>query len=559
MSAQALGVCALETSRQCGGGIVGVMIDAVTSALAPRRARRWLAALLAGALACSPLQAQVRLPALGESASDDLPISVERRLGEQIMRDIRRDPDYLDDPVLLDYLQALWQPLVAAARQRGDIAPDSAAAFAWESFLVRDRGVNAFALPGGYVGVYLGLIALTTSSYELASVLAHELAHVTQRHIARSVGNSQRVSLISVAALLLGVIAASRSQNSDMAQAAVHGGQAVAIQGQLNFSRDMEREADRIGFGLLTGAGFASAGMAGMFDKLESANRLNDNNAFPYLRSHPLTVDRIAEARARTLLPGAVAPGASPLRHRLMQARARVLMDPGVLALRRLQEPGSIVAGPERITALYASALASSLLREPTRAEPAVQEALRLFAALPARDAEVQRALLLLLAQVQLADGQPARALLTLNAPVIDPSQRPALLLRAQAALDAQRGGLDGAAAELRRSTEALQTWTAEHRNDAGAWTQLALCAEAAGLRLRSLRAHAEARAALGDLSGAIDRLRAGQDAARGASAQDFIEVSVIDARLRDLLGQRRVLAAELRAERGGRGGERPD
>ena len=538
------------------------MIDAVSTPTptAPRRARRLLAALLAGVLASGAPQAQIRLPALGESAAEDLPVSAERRIGEQVMRDIRRDPDYLDDPVLLAYLQSLWQPLVAAARLRGDIAPDHDGAFAWEAFLVRDRGVNAFALPGGYVGVYLGLIALTSSGDELASVLAHELAHVTQRHIARSVGNAQRTTLVSVAALLLGVLAASRSNNTDMAQAAIVSGQAVAMQGQLNFSRDMEREADRIGFGLLTGAGFAPAGMAAMFDKLEIANRLNDNQAFPYLRSHPLNVERIGEARARTLLPGGAPGGISVQRHRLMQARARVLMDGGVQALRRLQEaPGSELAQVDRVAALYAGAYASSLLREPVQAERAAQELLRLLAAAPVPDAAAQREALLLLAQVQTAAGQTARALHTLNAPILDPGRRPELLLRSQAALDAQRAGLPGAANELRRSTEALQTWTAEHRQDAGVWLQLAVCAEAAGLKLRSLRAHAEARAALGDLQGAIDRLRAGQDAARSAAGQDFIEVSVIDARLRDLLGQRRALAAEQRAERGGRGGERPD
>jgi predicted Zn-dependent protease len=166
------------------------------------------------------------------------------------MRDIRRDPDYLDDPVLLEYLNSIWQPLVAAAKSRGDIDPGTDGQFAWEAFLVRDRSVNAFALPGGFVGVHLGLIAMTSSADELASVLAHELTHVTQRHIARSIGNSQKASLVGLGAMILGILAASRSNNADMAQAAIVGGQAAALQGQLNFSRDMEREADRIGFGV---------------------------------------------------------------------------------------------------------------------------------------------------------------------------------------------------------------------------------------------------------------------------------------------------------------------
>ena len=152
------------------------------------------------ALAPSAPHAQVRLPALGESVSEDFSVGTEHKLGEQIMREIRRDPDYLDDPQLLEYLHTIWEPLVEAARDRGEIGADTGALFAWEPFLVRDRTVNAFALPGGYVGVHLGLMAITVSRDELAAVLAHELSHVTQRHIARSIANAQRQSLLGMAA-----------------------------------------------------------------------------------------------------------------------------------------------------------------------------------------------------------------------------------------------------------------------------------------------------------------------------------------------------------------------
>ena len=135
------------------------------------------------------------------------------------------------------------------------------------------------------------------------------------------------------------------------------------------------------------------------------------------------------------------------------------------------------------------------------------------------------------------------------------------MLLRAQAALDARRQALPGAAVALRASTEALQVWLAEHKRDVSAWVMLSSTAEAIGLRLRSLRANAEARAAEGDLGGAIDRLRAAQQAARGnAGALDFIEASIIDSRLRELQGQRRQLALDARGNsRQGRGeGDQP-
>src|SRR5438105_12752861 len=171
-----------------------------------------------------------QLRALGDTASEDFGIGTERKLGDQIMREIRRDPDYSDDPVLLEYLQSVFQPLVVAARQRGEIGPDLDQRFAWEPFLVRDRSVNAFALPGGYIGVHLGLIAMTSTRDELASVLAHELSHITQRHIARGIANSKRQSLIGVAATILGILAASRSNSVDGAQAVIATGQAASIQ-----------------------------------------------------------------------------------------------------------------------------------------------------------------------------------------------------------------------------------------------------------------------------------------------------------------------------------------
>ena len=195
-------------------------------------ARRVLCAVLAAALAWTPTAATLaqqndalRLPALGESASDEFNLSAEKRLGEQIMREIRRDPDYLDDPQLLDYLQSVWQPLVQAAKARGDIGPDTEHLFPYEPFLVRDRSVNAFALPGGYVGVHLALIAMTATRDELASVLAHELSHITQRHIARSIVAANRSSTLGLAAILIGIFAAARASNADMANAALATGQ----------------------------------------------------------------------------------------------------------------------------------------------------------------------------------------------------------------------------------------------------------------------------------------------------------------------------------------------
>jgi predicted Zn-dependent protease len=529
----------------------------------PLLCRRVLAMVLACVLAL-PVHAQssaVRLPALGESANDDLSVANEKRIGDQIMREARRDPAYLDDPVLLDYLLSLWSPLVAAARQRGEIDPDTDRRFAWEAFLVAERSVNAFALPGGYVGTHLGLIAMTNTRDQLASVLAHELAHVTQRHIARSIAPGQRASLVGLAAILLGILAASRGASADVANAAITGGQAAAIQGQLNFSREVEREADRLGFGTLAAAGFDVRGMSQMFERMEAAQRFNDGTNFPYLRTHPLTVDRVAEARSRTLVretdanPGALPP--APLLHALMQMRARVLMDTSVAGLTRLV--GGQTSSPalaDRLAATYGGALAAVRLKDRNRLVAygaALDEALRAAAALPQRDSGAERVLQLARAEQLLAMGQPAEAsrwLAQIESRYGEQGLwgRPTLLLRAQAAAEWHRTpGAADAPAELRRITEDLQSWVSLHPADAAAWEWMAQTADAAGLKLRSLRAAAEARAAVGDLTGAIDRLRAAQAQSRSVSGQDFIEASVIDARLRQLFAERRQLALEAR------------
>jgi beta-barrel assembly-enhancing protease len=307
----------------------------------------------------------------------------------------------------------------------------------------------------------------------------------------------------------------------------------------------------------LGAAGFAPSGMAAMFDKLDSATRLNDSGGFPYLRSHPLTVDRISEARNRTLLLGAAQTRPSVL-HALMQARAKVLADDSTQNLLRQNGGSSSPVLADRVGAAYAGALAASVLRDHARAQTLATEAQRLAAG--ADEPAAERVLNLLQAQLALARNEPSAALQWLQAVDGKGPSRPALLLRAQALLSAHRAAPASQAASvnaaLRNSTEALQTWVAERPQDALAWEQLANTSQALGLKLRGQRADAEARAVLGDLTGAIDRLRAAQQTARGATGQDFIEASIIDSRLRQLAAQRRQLQLDERAARGG--GRRP-
>ena len=351
----------------------------------PRRAGRgWrqraLATVCALAVAVPsgwlPAAAQTALPALGDTDSAEFTVGTERKLGDQIMREIHVDPDYVDDPLLLEYVETVWDPLVAASRKLGNITADLDQRFAWQPFLVRDPSVNAFALPGGFVGVHLGLIALTTTRDELASVLGHEMSHVSQRHIARSITGDSRRSLVGLAALLLGLVAASRSRSPDAMSAVVAGTQAATIQGQLNFSRDVEREADRVGFQVMTAAGFAPGGMAAMFEKMDTLG------AAERLRRLPVPADPPADGRAHRR--GALAPApekrprdgaaaVSVLEHTVAQARASVLMDPRIDALRRWQarDADSEGSAADKLRAACESALASSMLRDWARADAA--------------------------------------------------------------------------------------------------------------------------------------------------------------------------------------------
>ncbi|MEO7107031.1 MAG: M48 family metalloprotease, partial [Rhodoferax sp.] len=232
--------------------------------------------------------------------------SAERKLGDRIARELYRDPDYVDDPVLMEYVQGIWQPLLAAARQRGELPPELDSAYAWEILLNRDRTVNAFALPGAYLGLNLGLIGVVTSRDELASVIAHELSHVTQRHISRMMTRQAQQAPWMLGAMILGILAAGKNPNA--ATGVLAGTQAAGAQSQLNFSRDMEREADRVGFTVSTQAGFAPEGFVTMFAKLEQASRLNDAGNFPYLRSHPLSTERMADMQSRIELPDSSNP-----------------------------------------------------------------------------------------------------------------------------------------------------------------------------------------------------------------------------------------------------------
>ena len=501
------------------------------------------------------------LPTLGDGASS-LTTGEERRLGDSIARELYRDPDYLDDPVLQEYVEGIWLHLQDAARKNGELSPELEERFAWTLLLGKDRQVNAFALPGGYMGVYLGLIGVVSSGDELASVIAHETSHITQRHIARMMAQQGKQTPLMLASMLLGALAATRSP--DAAMAIMMGGPAAVMQNQLNFSRAMESEADRMGYSLMSPAGFAPQGFVSMFGKLQQASRLNDNGSWPYLRSHPLTTQRIADMDSR-IPPGKRAADPVPtLEHVMMSARARVISNPGVEVRRQwatLPRSGSFssLSQFEQVAQLYAATLSAMYLRDWPLAREMVQrllvatagnapaniQAKWLNAELEYKADNPQAALVALPLQSVLAPQAAPKAtasgnlagpreagpreagpsLATIDVVERVAPRRPELLLKTEILLRLNQAG---------SMASPLQTWVTDHPRDGSAWQTLARVWRSQGQEMRALRAEAEAQVAHYDYAAAVDRFKAAQDLARKAGARaDYFEASIIDTRLR--------------------------
>ncbi|HWS76018.1 MAG TPA: M48 family metalloprotease, partial [Quisquiliibacterium sp.] len=288
-----------------------------------RRRRRAACAALAIALAVVPPAAIPQannLPRLGDAAAEDLSPAAERRLGERIMRDIRRDAAVSDDVELAGYLNSLAAALTASAQGHS-----------FELFLVKDPTMNAFALPGGFIGVHTGLIIAAETESELASVIAHEIGHVTQRHIARMLSDQRQTTLGTLASLVLAALAARSSPQAAIGIVTMASG--AQQQQMLAFSRDAEREADRVGMDTLRASGFDPNGMVAFFGRLQQSSRTYESTAPAYMRSHPMTVERIADMQAR-VQEGRYRQHPDSIEFRLARARLRALGDGSVDALR---------------------------------------------------------------------------------------------------------------------------------------------------------------------------------------------------------------------------------
>jgi len=452
-----------------------------------------------------PAQFPAQLPDLGDVSGSDLTLQTERKIGESIMRDIRgREPSYLDDPEVAEYLNGL------GARLGGG---GTGARQDFEFFAMRDPSINAFALPGGFIGVHTGLISAAENESELASVLAHEMAHVTQRHIARQIGIQKQMQLpmmIAMAATIL--LARSRPDLAGGAAVAAQGG---AIQSQLSFSRDFEREADRIGFQHLAASGFDVRAMGAFFEKLQRASRVMDSGSVPgYLRSHPVTTERIGDAQSR-------AEGqpyrqrADPLEYHLVRAKVRAEAGDARDAVKAFGDAVNDRRFANEPGARYGLALALLRAREFKRAEA---EIVRLRA-----DGVESSMVETLAARVRLELGDRAGAQAVLQAAIARYPHRRSILYVLLGALHDQ-GRHDQALATLAEPLRLYPRDPKLHEARAKAYA-------GQGKRLLQHQAQAEFYLLQGSLPAAIEQLQLAQSSGDG----NFYELSVVDARLKEL------------------------
>jgi len=262
-----------------------------------------------------PQAAEIRLPDIGSPADAILSKSEEARIGRAIMNQIRASGTLVEDPLVNEYINDIGHRVAAFANEGGQ---------KFTFFVVDEPSINAFALPGGYIGVHTGLIEATRDEDELAGVLAHEVAHVTQRHIARAIHASSRQSILSTALMLGAIVAAAAGAGGDVVQGAMSVAQGSSAQQQINFTRSNEYEADRVGIEALAEAGFDPLGMATFFEIISRGTRPVEARVPEFLRTHPVGAARIAEARSRART---YPPVVRQSTHNYGIARARLMVE----------------------------------------------------------------------------------------------------------------------------------------------------------------------------------------------------------------------------------------
>ena len=473
--------------------------------------------LLILALVWRPAGAQ-DLPDLGDASQSTLSPLQELRYGAAVMRQIRSSSVFLADVEVTDYIGQIGYGLVANS-------PDPGGHF--EFFVLKDKAINAFALPGGYIGVHSGLMLAAQSESEMVGVIGHEIAHVTQRHIARMMAAQKKTGLASLAALAVAILAAQSSP--ELAQAAILASQALPLQSALSFSRDNEREADRIGLQIVQKSNYDVHAIPVFFERLQRASRVYEGGAPSYLRTHPLTFERIADIQSRTSdLPYRQVPDS--LDFHLVRARLLALdgraSDAVLTFKKRIDERKST----SELASRYGLVVAMLRMEELTENDI---DAARVQVDQMREQAPDHPMILALAAELEARSGEMQPALeIYRQGLALYPTRKALVYGYSKALMDT---------GQARQAAEFLDRSIAVVENDPRLYEMKAEAHAVLGELSAQHRAQAEASLLRGNLPAAIEQLRLAQSIADG----DFYERSSVDARLRELM----LFDAELRRQ----------
>lgn len=467
-----------------------------------------VALLVTGLLALLPsspsLSADIELPLLGDSASGIVSKQQEYEMGRLWLKSFRSRVREFNDPLMQQYLEQLLYNLAT----HSDLEDPRL-----ELVIVKNPSMNAFAVPGGVIGFHTGVFAFAESEDQMTSVLAHELAHLSQRHFARRIEAQRASSIISMAGLLASLVIAA-TVGGDAGMAAITSTQAMTMQGQLRYSRSNEREADRMGMQTMERASRDPSAVAGMFETMLKATRYSGTRLPEFLLSHPVTEKRIADARGRAM--------AHTMRHYisnpeyfLMQARAIVAMEKDPRdSIKNFQAKLDNNA-QNQSAAKYGLALAYINANEYAKARPLLTQLIDVNPnLLTYRHGEIE---------LEIANQNYAAALHKLDQLLrVNPNNYPLMMLKSEALW--QNHSYEDAADVLTKLSRARP-------EDPAIWYQLA---EARGLAGNISGVH-QARAEYFILVGAFGKAREQLTLAVKLVAMDFKRSAIIRQRLKDV------------------------
>ena len=449
----------------------------------------------------------IRLPDLGSPSDQYLTPAEEIRLGQAFMQNIKESQKVVDDPVIAEYIQDLGNKLLKRSE---------AAAQPFNFFVIEDPVINAFAGPGGHIGVFSGLILATQSESELASVIAHEIAHVTQKHLLRAFDAANQMSGKTAALILAAILVGVTTSSPDAGIAVASGVQAGALQEQINFTRSNEQEADNVGMQILAESDFDPRAMPVFFERLTHASRLYESGVPEILRTHPVTTNRIADSLSRAEdYPYKQFTG--NIRYYLVREALRVKTfstpDKAIKYFRSGLEEGRHL-NKEAFEYGYALALAAG--HQDRKAREVITELLK--------QRPEQTEYILAQAQILQHSGEQTKALDSLAmANQLMPDNYPIAVAYVEDLLDSDKAN------EAKQVVSKIRSL---RPNDARLFRLLSRCEEQMGNTAQSHRSLAEAYVAEGQLEAAVQQL---EIAKKSDDKQDFYLTSQIESRSQEL------------------------